>query len=72
MISYQSTRSRITSSSLDAVIKGIAPDGGLFVPLGITPEVFDCKKCVEMEFLDQSAYILSAMFPELELSLIHI
>ena len=60
---YQSTRSCIKISPVEAVLKGLSPDGGLFVYPDICGLGFDWRSCVEKDFLSQSAMILSALLP---------
>jgi len=60
---YQSTRSNIKATPAEAVLKGLAPDGGLYVYPGISELGFDWKKCVSQDFQTQSAMILRTMLP---------
>ncbi|MBR5979297.1 MAG: threonine synthase [Oscillospiraceae bacterium] len=60
---YQSTRSSIKASPVEAVLKGLAPDGGLFVYPQIRDLDFDWRSCVTKDFRSQSAMILSALLP---------
>ena len=62
---YQSTRSSIKASPAEAVLKGLAPDGGLFVYPYIRELDFDWRSCVGKDFRAQSAMILSALLPGL-------
>ena len=63
---YCSTRdSKLRYSPKEAVLKGIAPDGGLFVPVEY-PEHFNWKECVLKPDFEISAYILASMFPDYE------
>ena len=60
---YQSTRSSIKASPVEAILKGLAPDGGLFVYPQIRDLDFDWMSCVTKDFRSQSAMILSALLP---------
>ena len=60
---YQSTRNRaLTASPAEAVLAGIAPDGGLFMPEAI-PSV-DWQALLQEDTLTMSARILSALLPD--------
>ena len=61
---YHSTRNpdfRVTSAQ--AVVEGLAPDGGLYVPEAL-PE-FDWQACLRGSAQDMSAAILSALLPDI-------
>ena len=61
---YHSTRS--TDSKVDsarAVVQGLAPDGGLYMPEAIP--AFDWEKCLNGSAQEMSAMILSALLPEI-------
>ena len=61
---YHSTRSaKLTADSAQAVLEGLAADGGLYVPQAL-PE-FDWKKCLEGSAMDMATDILSALLPEI-------
>ena len=61
---YHSTRNRdYTASSAQAVLSGLAPDGGLFVPRKL-PEI-DVNKCLEQDIFGMAETIIGAMLPEL-------
>ncbi|MBR4827302.1 MAG: threonine synthase, partial [Oscillospiraceae bacterium] len=62
---YQSTRSVIKASPAEAVLKGLAPDGGLFVYPYIRELDFDWRSCIGKGFRPQSAMILAALLPGL-------
>ena len=60
---YQSTRNRrLQATSTEAVLKGIAPDGGLYLPTQIP--YIDWKALLQEDTLTMSARILSALLPE--------
>ena len=57
---YQSTRNRaLTASPAAAVLRGIAPDGGLYMPEAIP--VLNWQSLLEADTLTLSARILSAL-----------
>ncbi len=61
---YHSTRSTsLCADSAQAVLQGLAADGGLYVPQALP--AFDWKKCLEGSAMDMSAQILSALLPEI-------
>ena len=58
---YISTRNKgLRCSSAEAIVKGLAEDGGLFVPESI-PQLskYDFDKLIEMSYPERSAYVLS-------------
>ena len=60
---YQSTRSRVlTASPAEAVLAGIAPDGGLYMPEAIPS--MDWRALLQEDTLTMSARILSALLPD--------
>ena len=61
---YHSTRGRSRPvDSAEAVLEGLAPDGGLYMPEEL-PE-FDWKDCLTGSSMDMSAKILSALLPDI-------
>ena len=61
---YHSTRNRtLTADSAQAVLEGLAPDGGLYMPEAIP--AFDWKKCLAGSAQEMSAMILSALLPDI-------
>ena len=61
---YHSTRSDLSAvDSAQAVLEGLAPDGGLYMPQAM-PE-FDWKACLKGSSMDMSAMILSALLPDI-------
>ena len=61
---YHSTRSPEPSvDSAQAVLEGLAPDGGLYMPEAIP--AFDWRKCLEGDSLSMSTAILSALLPDI-------
>ena len=63
---YHSTRStRLCADSARAVLEGLAPDGGLYVPKSIP--AFDWRKCLQGSAMDMATDILSAMLPDIQI-----
>lgn len=61
---YHSTRSEFhTADSAQAVLEGLAPDGGLYMPEAL-PE-FDWKACLNGSSMDMATMILSALLPDI-------
>ena len=61
---YHSTRSKaLQADSAQAVLEGLAADGGLYVPQAL-PE-FDWKKCLDGSAMDMATAILSALLPDI-------
>ncbi len=61
---YISTRSRVqTVDSAQAVLNGLAPDGGLYVPQCL-PEV-NVQACLKEDTMSQAARIIGAFLPEI-------
>ena len=61
---YHSTRSDSHAvDSAQAVLEGLAPDGGLYMPTSM-PE-FDWKACLNGSSMDMSTQILSALLPDI-------
>ena len=61
---YHSTRSDFaTVDSAQAVLEGLAPDGGLYIPVHM-PE-FDWKACLQGSSMDMSTQILTAFLPDI-------
>ena len=63
---YQSTRSSHTANSLEAVIRGIAPDGGLYVDPNITARSFDWRHCLTLDEFGMAEMLLSHLLPDFE------
>ena len=60
---YVSTRGAARPvSSLEAVLQGIAPDGGLYMPEAIP--VLDCEALMERSTQEMAVQILSALLPD--------
>ena len=60
---YQSTRNKmLTASSTQAVLQGLAPDGGLYVTAGL--ENFDWQSTLTLTTLQMAEKILGFLLPE--------
>ena len=61
---YHSTRGKqFTADSAQAVLQGLAPDGGLYMPESIP--AFDWKACLSGSSQDMATAILSALLPDI-------
>ena len=61
---YHSTRGQSPRvDSAQAVLEGLAPDGGLYMPESLPS--FDWKACLEGTSMDMSTAILSALLPDI-------
>ena len=61
---YHSTRGQSPSvDSAAAVLQGLAPDGGLYMPENLP--AFDWKDCLKGSSMDMSTKILSALLPDI-------
>ena len=65
-MNYKSTRSDIYVSDLEAVLQGLAADGGLFVDPTLPARPFDWKKCLSLDEPDMMAMILRHVLPGFE------
>jgi len=63
---YRSTRSNISTSDIDAVLQGIAPDGGLYINPDIKDIDFDWQACLKLSSQGMASMILSALLPGYE------
>ena len=61
---YQSTRSKHTVNSLEAILQGIAPDGGLYLPVSLDDLRVDVKDMADKSFEEMAAAILRTLFDE--------
>ena len=66
VMSYQSTRSAAAANSLEAVLSGIAPDGGLYIDPSIAARPFDWRKCLSLDELGMAEMLLGFLLPEFE------
>ena len=61
---YHSTRNKnLTADSAKAVLEGLAPDGGLYMPAALP--AFDWQACLNGSAMDMSADILGALLPDI-------
>lgn len=63
---FQSTRSDIKANSAQAVLDGLAPDGGLFVDPALPEREFDWQGCLELSELGMAEKILAFLLPDFE------
>lgn len=62
---YKSTRnSNGMITSAEAILKGIAPDGGLYMPQNLSEIKVDYKKTVDMSTMEIAEYIIGSMFTD--------
>ena len=62
---YQSTRDgALTATGTQAILRGIAPDGGLYVPAGGELPRLDVGALCTMEMQEMAAAIMGALLPE--------
>lgn len=61
---YQSTRSAHTVNSLQAILEGIAPDGGLYLPVDLASLKVDPASVADKSFEETAAIILRTLFDE--------
>ena len=65
---YQSTRSALlTASPAQAILEGIAPDGGLYTLPSFADAAFDYQAALALDTLDMGAMILAALLPDFSL-----
>ena len=60
---FQSTRSEVRATAPEAVLRGLAPDGGLYVDPAISSGCFDVQGCLALSPLEQAEKILSHLLP---------
>ncbi len=60
---FQSTRGSASVSAPEAVLGGIAPDGGLYVDPQISSRPFDVRACLSLSPLAQAEMILGHLLP---------
>ena len=61
---YQSTRSHHTVNSLEAILQGIAPDGGLYLPVDFSGLKVSPQQLADKSFEEMAAVILQTLFDE--------
>ena len=60
---YRSTRSLATASPAEAILAGIAPDGGLYLPKEFSFPGFSARETVKKDFYGIAVDVLFALFP---------
>ena len=63
---YRSTRSDQTVTAPEAILSGIAKDGGLYLPCTMTFDAFDWEKTVQKDFYGIAEDVLGAMFDDFD------
>ncbi len=61
---YQSTRSNVQSTAAAAVLRGIAPDGGLYIDPKLAEKQFDWQGCLKLDSFGMAKSILSTLLPD--------
>lgn len=62
---YYSTRSqKITANAPEAILKGIAPDGGLYTPMDFSEMQIDLKSVLQMSAVEISAETVGRLLPD--------
>ncbi len=62
---YQSTRSKDRVTSAQAIVRGIAPDGGLYAPEALPSFSWDeILKLADMPYPQRAAHVLAALLPD--------
>ncbi|MBQ7935389.1 MAG: threonine synthase, partial [Clostridia bacterium] len=62
---YQSTRSKqYTATGPEAILQGIAPDGGLYMISDFAEIKFDWKELLELDTISMASKILQALLPD--------
>ena len=62
-MNYQSTRGAIFADEAEAILRGIAADGGLFVDPTLGERPFDWRRCLGLPALGMQSMILSYLLP---------
>ncbi len=65
-MNYRSTRSNYCCNSLQAVLQGMSPDGGLFVSPEILSQEFDWKSIIGLSTIQMAQKILSHLLPDFQ------
>ncbi|MBQ3866158.1 MAG: threonine synthase [Clostridia bacterium] len=65
MLQYRSTRSSVAVSPSEAILTGLAPDGGLLVPETLSFPEPDWKDLIRRTLPDSVSALLAAFFPDL-------
>ena len=62
-MNYQSTRGAIFADEAEAILRGIAADGGLFVDPSIGERPFDWRRALGLSALDMQSMLLGHLLP---------
>ena len=65
-MNYQSTRSNHIASDTAAVLRGIAPDGGLYIDPSLGQRPFDWEGCLALPPLGMAEKIIGHLLPDFE------
>ena len=60
---YQSTRGALFADETEAILRGIAADGGLFVDPSLAERPFDWRRCLGLPALEMQSMLLSHLLP---------
>ncbi len=63
---FVSTRGGARAGAAEAVLRGLAPDGGLYVEAGLARRPFDWQSCLTLSSLGMAEKILSHLLPGFE------
>ena len=64
-MNYQSTRNAaLTASSAEAILNGLAPDGGLYAMPALSGLDFDWQRCLTLSTQGMATEILCALLPD--------
>lgn len=63
---YISTRSALSASPAEAVLRGIAPDGGLYIDPALAARKFDVEKCLALDEMGMAKMLLEFLLPGFE------
>ncbi|MCB6623650.1 threonine synthase, partial [Mediterraneibacter sp. 210702-DFI.5.30] len=63
-MNYRSTRGNVKDAlkSSDAVVQGLAPDGGLYVPVDFPKPAYDLEKLIQLPYQKLAQTILQWFF----------
>ena len=62
---YRSTRSSETVTALEALVKGLASDGGLYVPSALPAPFLTADDLMHLSYEELAAYVLSHFFTDI-------
>lgn len=62
---YRSTRSNETVTALEALVKGLASDGGLYVPSALPAPFLAADDLMHLSYEELAAYVLSHFFTDI-------